>query len=129
MQATFNLLDQSAGAALEAAHRAGMVVIVKEALANGRLTPRAPNSPGLELLQAEAAALGTTVDALALAWVMSHEWVGVCLSGASTVEQLRANADALRLTPLPAELFARLGKALAMPCDEYWAARRSLAWN
>ena len=49
VQATFNLLDQSAGEALEAAHAAGMVVIVKEALANGRLTPRAPSVSAAEL--------------------------------------------------------------------------------
>jgi hypothetical protein len=30
VQATFNLLDQSAGPALAAAHRAGMMVVVKE---------------------------------------------------------------------------------------------------
>ena len=29
----------------------------------------------------------------------------------------------------PATLEGYVGKALAMPCEEYWAARRSLAWN
>ena len=38
VQATWNLLEPSAGPALQAAHDAGMGVIVKEALANGRLT-------------------------------------------------------------------------------------------
>ena len=47
----------------------------------------AGDSAGLRLLATEAEALGTTVDALALAWVMSHDWVDVCLSGAATVEQ------------------------------------------
>lgn len=129
VQATFNLLDQSAAAALEAAHAAGTFVIVKEALANGRLTLRAPPSPKLELLKAEAEALSTSVDALALAWVMSHPWVGMCLSGAGTVEQLRSNAEALRLTPLPAELQQRLGDALRQDAEEYWAERRALQWN
>ena len=36
-QATFNLLDQSAGPALQRAHEAGLFVIIKEAVANGRL--------------------------------------------------------------------------------------------
>ena len=40
VQATFNLLERSAGDALQAAHEAGMGVIIKEALANGRLTAR-----------------------------------------------------------------------------------------
>ncbi|HEV2130279.1 MAG TPA: aldo/keto reductase, partial [Longimicrobiaceae bacterium] len=40
VQATWNLLEPSAGEALREAHEAGMGVIVKEALANGRLTAR-----------------------------------------------------------------------------------------
>ena len=40
VQATWNLLEMSAGPALAAAHAAGLGVIVKEALANGRLTAR-----------------------------------------------------------------------------------------
>ena len=40
VQATWNLLERSAGPALAAAHDAGAGVIVKEALANGRLTER-----------------------------------------------------------------------------------------
>ena len=38
VQTTWNLLEQGAGGALAAAHAAGMGVIVKEPLANGRLT-------------------------------------------------------------------------------------------
>ena len=40
VQATWNLHERSATAALAAAHEAGLGVIVKEALANGRLTAR-----------------------------------------------------------------------------------------
>ena len=40
VQATWNLHERSAGAALARAHDAGMRVFVKEALANGRLTAR-----------------------------------------------------------------------------------------
>jgi aryl-alcohol dehydrogenase-like predicted oxidoreductase len=45
VQATWNLLETSAAPALATAHTAGMAVIVKEALANGRLTPQ----PGTHL--------------------------------------------------------------------------------
>ena len=38
------MLDQSAGPALAAAAEQGIFVIVKEALANGRLTSRSTNS-------------------------------------------------------------------------------------
>jgi aryl-alcohol dehydrogenase-like predicted oxidoreductase len=40
VQSTWNLLEPSAGPRLEAAHSAGLAVIIKEALANGRLTTR-----------------------------------------------------------------------------------------
>lgn len=129
LQATFNLLDQSSGPALQAAAEAGVFVIVKEALANGRLTARAAASPGLALLCQEAEVLGTTPDALALAWVLTHPWVGMCLSGASTPEQLQSNADALRLVPLDPELHNRLASALCQPAEEYWGARKALQWN
>ncbi len=82
VQATWNLLEQSATSALESAHEAGMGVIIKEALANGRLTPR-NDSPQFQsqmsLLQAEAAAQYSTVDALALAAVINQPFVDVTL--------------------------------------------------
>ena len=40
VQATWNLMEPSAGPALAAAHDAGLGVIVKEGVANGRLTAR-----------------------------------------------------------------------------------------
>jgi len=129
VQATFNLLDQSAGPELQAAAEQGVFVIVKEALANGRLTSRAVGSKALAVLSEEAAKLETTVDALALAWVLSFPWVGMCLSGASTCEQLRSNADALRIAPLEENLHARLATALGQDVEEYWATRRALEWN
>ena len=45
VQATYNLLEPSAGPALAEAHDAGRTVIVKEALANGRLVQEAADSP------------------------------------------------------------------------------------
>ena len=129
VQATFNLLDQSAAPALEAAAQAGAFVIVKEALANGRLTSRAQDPRVREVLLDEAAALRTTPDALALAWVLSHSWVGMVLSGASSAPMLRENADALRIAPLDGAVMQRLGESLVQGTDEYWADRRALAWN
>lgn len=129
VQATFNLLDQSAGEALRQCHEAGVLVIIKEALANGRLTSRASDPRVKQLLRDEADALRTTPDALSLAWVLSHEWVSMVLSGASSAEMLRSNADALRITPLPPDVMARLGDALGQQVEDYWGDRRALTWN
>jgi aryl-alcohol dehydrogenase-like predicted oxidoreductase len=125
VQATWNLHDRSAGPALAAAHEAGLGVIVKEALANGRLTPRGGASA--EPLVAAARERGTPPDALALAAVLAQPWVDVVLSGAATVEQLRSNVRALDVAWDP-ELDERLA-ALAEPPDEYWERRSELAWN
>ena len=56
VQATWNVLEPSVGPTLSEAHAAGMGVIVKEALANGRLTSRNPDpgfAPKLAILQRE----------------------------------------------------------------------------
>ena len=74
VQATWNLLEPSAGPALQEAHAAGLGVLVKEALANGRLTARndAPDfARQRRLLEEVAGRLGTTLDALALAVVLA----------------------------------------------------------
>jgi aryl-alcohol dehydrogenase-like predicted oxidoreductase len=130
VQATWNLLERSAQPMLSAAHASGMRVIVKEALANGRLTSRntAPEfAPKRRVLEMSAARLGTTVDALALAAALAQPWADVVLSGAATVEHLRANAAALRVPRSAGS--TDVIEALAESPEEYWATRGRLAWN
>jgi aryl-alcohol dehydrogenase-like predicted oxidoreductase len=123
VQATFNVLEPAAGPALARAREAGMGIIVKEALANGRLTDRGDQPEWLEL----AREAGVAPDALALAFVISRPWVDVVLSGAATVEHLRSNLAAREVEWRP-EWDARVG-ALMIPPDAYWAQRSDLAWN
>jgi aryl-alcohol dehydrogenase-like predicted oxidoreductase len=123
VQATWNLHERAAGAALERAHAAGLQVIVKEALANGRLTPRGGNVA----LDRAARELGASADAVALAAVLAQPWADVVLSGAATVETLRSNLAAAELT-LPAADVARLAE-LEADSAAYWAARGELAWT
>jgi aryl-alcohol dehydrogenase-like predicted oxidoreductase len=123
VQATWNLLEQGATGALEAAHEAGMGVIVKEALANGRLTSRGD----VPELIATAGDRGTTPDALALAAVLAQDWADVVLSGATTVEELESNLEARNLD-LPPDRLDDLEK-LREDSDSYWQTRSKLAWN
>ena len=130
VQATWNLLEPSAGRALAAAADAGLGIIVKEALANGRLTPRNDDpafAPSLLLLQEEAARLATTVDALALAAVLAQPWAHVVLSGAATVEHLQSNVAACDV--VWDELAATRLSALAQPPAAYWQTRAGQPWN
>ncbi|MFW6182567.1 MAG: aldo/keto reductase [Chloroflexota bacterium] len=130
VQATWNLLERSVGPLLAEAAGAGMGVIVKEALANGRLTPR-NDDPGfheqMALLTEVAGELQTTVDALALAAVLAQPWAGVVLSGAATVEHLRSNARAVSLA-LDEATLARLDSLQEKPAA-YWETRSALEWN
>jgi aryl-alcohol dehydrogenase-like predicted oxidoreductase len=130
VQATWNLLERSAGPTLAEAHAAGMGVVIKEALANGRLTARNEDpdfAPGRRTLDATAARLGTTIDALALAEALAQPWADVVLSGAVTREQLASNLGAL--TVQPDEATEEQVRTLEEPAAEYWARRGQLAWN
>ena len=60
VQATWNVLEPSAGPALAEAHDAGAGVIVKEAVANGRLAPGGADSPGAHRVAEFAADADTT---------------------------------------------------------------------
>jgi aryl-alcohol dehydrogenase-like predicted oxidoreductase len=73
VQSTWNVLEPSAGPALHEAKQRGLFVIVKEALANGRLA---------------------NIDQEALGTVLAQPFAGIVLSGAATVEQLRSNLAA-----------------------------------
>jgi aryl-alcohol dehydrogenase-like predicted oxidoreductase len=123
VQATYNLLERSAGPALERAHAAGLRVMVKEAVANGRLAPRGGCAP----LEAVAERLGATSDAVALAAVRSRPWVDVVLSGAATAEQLRSNLAALEVR-WSAELDDELA-GLAEQGEAYCSTRSGLSWT
>jgi len=106
VQATWNLLEPSAGAALAEAHAAGWGVIIKEALANGRLADR---------------------DQESIAAALANPWVDVVLSGAVTAEQVRSNVIATTVE-LAADRRTELA-TMAEPADQYWKERSRLAWS
>jgi aryl-alcohol dehydrogenase-like predicted oxidoreductase len=120
VQSTWNLLERSAGPALAAAREAGWGVIVKEALANGRLTDRGT----VPELKAAAREAGAAPDALALASVLAQPWVDVVLSGAATAEQLESNLGAVGLEVDPARF-----DGLVEDPETYWEKRSALPWN
>ena len=126
VQATWNLLEGSAGPALREAHDAGLTVLVKEPLANGRLTLKGEEGRAGPL-RTVADRLRSSPDAVALAFVAREPWADVVLLGAATGAQLDSNLRALdlRLSPEDLEMLEELGE----PAEEYWALRSRLAWN
>jgi aryl-alcohol dehydrogenase-like predicted oxidoreductase len=130
VQITWNLLEPSTGPILQEASDRGMGVIVKEALANGRLTDRNDDPAFADerrLLDEVAGENQTTVDALALAAVLAQPWVGVVLSGAAQTEHLHSNLGAFTLT-WSEDMAARLA-GLAEPPEQYWRIRSEMPWN
>jgi aryl-alcohol dehydrogenase-like predicted oxidoreductase len=97
-------------------------VIIKEAVANGRLTDR-NTSDEASRLKRYADAHHTSPDVMALAAALSNTWVDVVLSGAVTVDQLASNLRATALaetTDWP---------DIAEPAHEYWTRRGALSWR
>jgi aryl-alcohol dehydrogenase-like predicted oxidoreductase len=130
VQATWNVLERSVGGALEAAHEAGLLVIVKEALANGRLTER-NNKPDFAkqraMLDEMAQSLNSSIDAVAIAGVLAQSWADIVLSGAAKVEHLLSNLGALDVQLGTEDLEGLVD--LAEGAEDYWKNRATLDWN
>jgi aryl-alcohol dehydrogenase-like predicted oxidoreductase len=118
VQSTWNMLETSVGPALAEAHAAGTHVLVKEALANGRLAVTPPR-PIAEL----AARQGVGPDAVALAAVLTLPWADTVLLGPAGPEQLRGNLAALTVRGAASLPY------LAVEPERYWQERAALSWS
>ena len=137
-QVTWNLLEPSVAPAAAEAAAAGWTILIKEALANGRLAPGTglAGAPGTGLAGASgtglagaaselavlAAARGVTADAIAIAAALANPWASVVLSGAVTARQLQTNLTALSVGDLPQ-------LDLAEPPGAYWESRAARPWQ
>ena len=125
VQATYNIFEQAPGPSLTAAHAQGCTIIVKEAMANGRVLSNAA-------LLKHAAELDCSPDALALACVLAQPFEPHVLSGAVTAGQVASNLGAIsvaeRLKADP-ELLKRIMGETRQDSEAYWAERGALAWN
>ena len=123
VQSTYNALETSAAPALAEAHDAGLTVIVKEGMANGRLA--GPHAPDALKAVAEETSLGC--DAVALGLILRAPWAGVVLSGAATTNQLASNLHAA-VVDLDEDQLARLAVLVEEP-GAYWERRGQLPWH
>ena len=125
VQCTYNVLEQRPCEALQEAHDAGMDIIIKEGLANGRVLKN-------DSIIMYAKLLGCEPDQLALGCILAQPFEPRVLSGAVTAEQLESNFKALnvskRLKGNP-ELLSEIMNSCIMKSEDYWAERSALAWN
>ena len=126
VQCTYNVLEQAPAAALRQAHEAGMDVIIKEGLANGR----ALCNP---VIQRYAAKMMCQPDQLALGCILAQPFAPHVLSGAVTASQLTSNLQALNLVEKlldnESKILDEIMEACVVNSDEYWTERAALAWN
>ena len=122
---TFNVMEQKPGLALKEAADAGMGIIIKEGMANGRVFQS-------QKLSNYAKELSCEVDQLALAFILAQDFHPRVLSGAVTAEQLASNwralevADSLLSNP---SLLEQISADCAVGSEAYWDERTALAWN
>lgn len=127
VQASWNLLEPSVGPALAQAHARGWGVLVKEAVANGRLTGAGTAGEATGALRDVATRHGASVDQVAMAAALDQPWADVVLSGAVTPPQLESNIAALELD-LTDDDRHQLGSVTEDPAA-YWEQRAALPWH
>ncbi len=123
-QVTYNILEQSALPILEKLMASKKTVIIKEALANGRVFLK---NSGSEILSQLAQKYKVGVDAIALRFVIDTLNPTYVLSGASTIDQLKENYKALDFQ-LTKDEIEDLNK-LKETSSTYWNERNKLAWH
>lgn len=122
VQATWNVLETSAGPALADAHAEGLLVQLKETLANGRLAVEPPGA-----VAALATARGVSPDVVALAAAYAQPWADVVLLGSASPQQFDGNLAAAEFAL--ADTDRGLLATVREDPGDYWARRAALDWR
>ncbi|WP_400077352.1 aldo/keto reductase [Winogradskyella sp. R77965] len=129
-QVTFNIFEQSCYTILKQLLSNGKTVIIKEALANGRVFrhPQFKNyEPIYNYLETLANNYNVGTDAIALRFVMDDLEPTLLLSGASNTEHLKQNLKSLEFELHSDEI--SILKSFAVSSEHYWQERSNLEWN
>lgn len=130
VQLTYNLFERSCEHVLVKAHDQGVAVIIKEALANGRLTARNADttmSEQMSILNEVALEYDVGYDAIALAYLNKSPHLSMILSGAATQEHLKSNCNGFSID-LSAQDMRRLDR-MRISSNKYWTDRKNMVWN
>ena len=129
-QVTYNILDQSIATVLSELIRQNKTIIIKEALANGRLFRNEDYKHYTDLyttLETIAKKHHVGVDAIALKFCEQTIPNSIVLSGVSNSGHLEANLK-LNTIILSDDELATL-KSFKINTIDYWKERKALAWN
>jgi len=125
VQCTFNILEQRPAPILLKAYEAGIDIIIKEGMANGRVLQH-------PILQEYSKKLLCSPDQLALACILAQPFHPRVLSGAVTSEQLQSNLKAEMIAEQLIQnpnLLTTIMEQTRQDSEEYWSDRSMLAWN
>lgn len=129
-QVTYNVLDQSLAQITKQLTAQNKRVVVKEALANGRVFTNSnfPNYANLyTLLEQLACKYHVGIDAIAIRFVLDSIQPFKVLSGASQKSHISSNLQA-NTFQLTVDEMGQL-KELAVAPGAYWRERKGLGWN
>lgn len=129
-QVTYNVFEQSAFLVLTKVLQKGKKLIIKEALANGRIFKNEKfkcYTKAYQILENLANKYSVGADAIALRFVIDGLEPSYVLSGASNKAELTGNLKALNFNLTVAEL--ELLKTLKTVPNAYWSERNKLNWN
>lgn len=129
-QITYNILDQSLLKISDLIKANGNRIVIKEALANGRVFPN-PNYPAYKdmyiALGQMANKYSVGIDAIALQFCIQTVDPFMVLSGASEPAQIRENLKSNGFQLLEDDL-SKL-KSFRINTADYWFERKQLHWN
>jgi aryl-alcohol dehydrogenase-like predicted oxidoreductase len=129
-QVTYNIFDQSLAHLSEGISGLNKKLVIKEALANGRIFPN-DNFPhyakAYKILETLADKYAVGIDAIALRYCMDSIKSFKVLSGASNTEHLAGNLKVNQFELEKDDLV--ILKGLAVPPVQYWNERKKLSWN
>lgn len=129
-QSTYNILEQSILSMSTQLKEAGKTLIIKEALANGRIFKNKNYPEYFDLyntLENLSNKYRVGVDAIALQFCTATIPESMVLSGASTISQLEENLKANAFVLSEEELI--LLKSFSVKPIDYWIERKQLKWN
>ena len=129
-QVTYNFLDQSLLEIYDELNRQNKSIVIKEALANGRIFKN-ENYPHYDKMYAILESLSKKhkvgVDAISLKYCEQTMPKSIILSGASNSEQLKENLK-MNSFLLSSDEIDVLNSFKVTP-DFYWSERKKLQWN
>lgn len=129
-QVTFNLFEQSCFDILNQLLAKGKTIIIKEALANGRVfrNTKFPEYQSVyKYLGQLSLKYAAGIDAIALRFIIDYLEPSLILSGASNSHQVKENLNTLNFKLNNTEI-SKL-KSFAISPQSYWQERSDLQWN